>query len=292
MRNSNLIGTGVALITPFDKDKKVDHRGLENLVNHAIDAGVDFLVLMGTTAESATLSEDEKIVAIETIKKTNNQRIPMVIGIGGNNTQQVISQIQTFDLTDFTAILSVSPYYNRPSQEGIYHHFASIAESTDKDIILYNVPSRTGSNIEASTSLKLAYDFNNIVAIKEASPNYMQSAYILNDKPEGFLVLSGDDAFGLPMTLAGGHGVISVIGQALPQYSQMIRLGLNNQTDEAYELFYKILNITEAIYKEGNPSGIKALLKIQNICSNETRLPLIKASENLEKEIHELFNKL
>lgn len=292
MRNPNLLGTGVALITPFDEQKKVDHIGLEKLVNHAIDCGVDFLVLMGTTAESATLTEQEKLAAIETIKKTNQNRVPMVIGIGGNNTHQVIDQIQSTDLTDYTAILSVSPYYNRPGQDGIYQHFAALANSTKKDIILYNVPSRTGSNIEVSTSLKLANDFENIVAIKEASPNYMQSALILNDKPKGFMVLSGDDAFGLPMTLAGGHGVISVIGQALPQYSDMIRKGLERKTEEAYQLFYEILNITESIYKEGNPSGIKALLKIQNICSSETRLPLVKATNNLENEIQHLYNKL
>lgn len=292
MRNTDIIGTGVALITPFDEHNKVDLQGLENLVNHTIESGVDFLVLMGTTAESATLSDEEKIEAIEVIKNTNNNRLPMVIGIGGNNTQKVITQIQNTDLSDYTAILSVSPYYNRPSQEGIYQHFAQIAQSTEKDIILYNVPSRTGSNIETSTTIRLAHEFKNIVAIKEASPNYMQSSYILNEKPEDFIVLSGDDAFALPMVLAGGQGVISVIGQALPQYSEMIRLGLERKTDEAYELYYKILNITEEIYKEGNPAGIKALLKSLNVCSSETRLPLVKASDHLENEIQSLFNKL
>lgn len=290
--NKDLIGTGVALITPFDQHNQVDHSGLANLVNHAIDSGVEFLVLMGTTAESATLSKEEKEAAIQTIKETNNGRLPLVIGIGGNNTAQVIEEIKNTDLSDYTAILSASPSYNKPTQEGIYQHFKSIAESTDKDIILYNVPGRTASNVEASTTIRLAKEFKNIVAIKEASPNYMQSSLILNEKLEGFMVLSGDDAFGLPMTLAGGKGVISVIGQALPQYSEMIRSALDKKVDEAYALYYDILNLTEAIYDEGNPAGIKALMQVQGVCSSETRLPLVKASEDLELKIEKLFNKL
>ena len=290
--NKDLIGTGVALITPFDQHNQVDHSGLANLVNHAIDSGVEFLVLMGTTAESATLSNEEKEAAIQTIKTTNKGRLPMVIGIGGNNTAQVIEEIQNTDLSDYTAILSASPSYNKPTQEGIYQHFKAIAESTDKDIILYNVPGRTASNVEASTTIRLAKDFKNIVAIKEASPNYMQSSLILNEKLEGFMVLSGDDAFGLPMTLAGGKGVISVIGQAIPQYSEMIRLALDKKVDEAYALYYEILNLTEAIYDEGNPAGIKALMQVQGVCASETRLPLVKASAELEQKIEKLFNKL
>ncbi len=290
--NKDLIGTGVALITPFDQHNQVDHSGLANLVNHAINAGVEFLVLMGTTAESATLSKKEKEAAIQTIKATNKARLPMVIGIGGNNTAQVIEEIQNTDLSDYTAILSASPSYNKPTQEGIYQHFKAIAESTDKDIILYNVPGRTASNVEASTTIRLAKEFKNIVAIKEASPNYMQSSLILNEKLEGFMVLSGDDAFGLPMTLAGGKGVISVIGQAIPQYSEMIRMALDKKVDEAYALYYDILNLTEAIYDEGNPAGIKALMQVQGVCSSETRLPLVKASEELKQKIEKLFNKL
>jgi len=290
--NKDLIGTGVALITPFDQHGNIDHSGLSNVVHHAIDSGVEYLVLMGTTAESVTLSVEEKKAAIQTIKATNNNRVPMVIGIGGNDTAQVISQIQNTDLSDYTAILSVSPAYNKPSQEGIYQHFKAIAETTNKDIILYNVPGRTASNIEAKTTLRLARDFKNIVAIKEASPNYMQSSLILNEKPEDFMVLSGDDAFALPMTLAGGHGVISVIGQAVPQYSEMIRLALNKNVKEAYEIYYNLLDLTEAIYKEGNPAGIKALLQAQSICSSSTRLPLVAASDNLQQEIQNLFNKL
>lgn len=290
--NNNLTGTGVALITPFDQQGNVDHAGLANVVDHAINCGVDYLVLMGTTAESVTLSSHEKEAAVETIKATNNGRKPMVLGIGGNNTAEIISKFQSYDIQDYEAILSVSPAYNKPTQEGIYQHFKAIAESTDKDIILYNVPGRTASNMEPSTTIRLANDFKNIIAIKEASPSYMQSSEILNNKPEGFMVLSGDDAYALPMVLAGGSGVISVIGQAIPQYSEMIRLGMERKVDEAYKLYYQILNITNAIYKEGNPAGIKALLEVQGVCSRAARLPLVQASENLTSEIRNLFEKL
>ena len=290
--NQKLKGTGVALITPFDQHGDVDHSGLANVVNHAIDCGVEYLVLMGTTAESVTLSKSEKEAAIETIVATNNCRKPMVLGIGGNNTAEIVELINKTDLSDYTAVLSVSPAYNKPTQEGIYQHFKAIAESTDKDIILYNVPGRTASNVEPETTVRLAHDFKNIVAVKEAAPNYMQSSFILKNKPENFMVLSGDDAFALPMVLAGGAGVISVIGQAIPQYSEMIRLGADRKVDEAYDLYYRTMDITSAIYKEGNPAGIKALLEIQGVCSRETRLPLVKASDKLTEEISNMFNAL
>ncbi|MDO5654853.1 MAG: 4-hydroxy-tetrahydrodipicolinate synthase [Flavobacteriaceae bacterium] len=290
--NKNLIGTGVALITPFDAHGNIDHSGLANLVNHSIDCGVDYLVLMGTTAESVTLLESEKEAALETIIATNNGRKPLVLGIGGNNTADIIQQIQSKDLSIFEAILSVSPAYNRPTQEGIYQHFRAISESTDKSIILYNVPSRTATNVEPETTLRLAHDFKNIIAIKEAAPAYMQSSFILKNKPQDFMVISGDDAFALPMVLAGGAGVISVIGQAIPQYSEMIRLGIARKVDEAYDIFYQIFDLTNAIYKEGNPAGIKALLEIVGVCQRDTRLPLISASDKLNQEIHSLWQKL
>lgn len=290
--NSHLRGTGVALITPFDKAGNVDHSALSSLVNHAITCGVEYLVLMGTTAESVTLSPQEKHDAINTITTANQARLPMVIGIGGNNTQNIVEQINHDDLIQFEAILSVSPAYNKPTQEGIYQHFKSIAEATDKDIILYNVPGRTASNIEPETTLRLANDFSNIVAIKEASPNYMQSSWLLKNKPDNFMVISGDDAYALPMILAGGSGVISVIGQAIKQYSEMIRLGLNRQVDEAYKLYYHIIELMDVIYKEGNPAGIKALLEAANICAAHTRLPLIEASDDLKLKIKELYNHL
>ncbi|TDM00457.1 MAG: 4-hydroxy-tetrahydrodipicolinate synthase [Flavobacteriaceae bacterium] len=212
-----LIGTGVALVTPFNKDGSIDYPALEKLVNYVISSGVEYLVLLGTTSEYTTLSEDEKKEVIRVISKTNNKRVPMVLGIGTNNTQKVIEKIQNTDTSEFCAILSVSPYYNKPTQEGIYEHFKAIAQSTEQKIILYNVPGRTGSNISSETTLRLAREFKNIVAIKEASPNLSQSMDILSQKPEGFLVLSGDDEFALPISLAGGKGVISVIGQALAE---------------------------------------------------------------------------
>ena len=283
--NQNLIGTGVALITPFSENGDIDLNGLTNLVNHTISIGVDYLVIMGTTAEAVTLNKEEKEKTIKHIKEINNNRIPMVLGIGGNNTYAIIEQIKSTDLSDFTAILSVSPYYNRPTQEGIYQHFKAIAEATDKDIILYNVPGRTGSNIEPQTTLRLANDFKNIVAIKEATPNYSQSITLLQAKPKDFMVLSGDDEYALPITLAGGSGVISVIGQAVEEYSTMIQLALNREVDKAYEIQYKLLPLIRAIYKEGNPAGVKALLENLNICNRSTRLPLVQASESLKQEI-------
>lgn len=290
--NKDLIGTGVALITPFDTNGNVDHVGLANVVNHAINSGVEFLVLMGTTAESVTLSAQEKQAAIETIKTINNGRKPLVIGIGGNNTNDVIEKINQSDLSDYTAILSVAPAYNKPTQEGIYQHFKAIALSTEKDIILYNVPGRTASNINSETTLRLANDFNNIVAIKEASPNYLQSTEVIKGKPDDFLVLSGDDEFALPMTLAGGSGVISVIGQAIPQYSDMIRLALDRKVDDAYKVHYKLLDLIRSIYLEGNPAGVKALMEIQGVCGRATRLPLIKASDELTGKIQNLYTKI
>ncbi|MXV38936.1 4-hydroxy-tetrahydrodipicolinate synthase [Flavobacteriaceae bacterium Ap0902] len=282
-------GTGVALVTPFNADKEVDLKGIENLVNHSIDGGVEFLVLMGTTAESATLDADEKIKAIDKIKEVNNSRVPMVIGIGGNDTRKVSKQIASFDLNDFDAVLSVSPAYNKPTQEGIYQHFKAISESTDKSIILYNVPSRTASNMLPETTIRLAQDFENIVAIKEASPSFVQSTEIIKNKPEGFSVLSGDDEFALPMTLAGGDGVISVIGQAIPAYSEMIRLALDRKVDAAYEIHYRLMDLIRSIYIEGNPVGIKALLEIQEVCTRTTRLPLVKATDHLTQQIERLY---
>lgn len=290
--NKNLIGTGVALITPFKDNGEIDHNGLKNLVAHSIDCGVNFLVLMGTTAESVTLSDKEKDEAVATIKEENNNRLPLVLGIGGNNTKAVINSFKTKDLTDYTAILSVSPAYNKPTQEGIYQHFKAVSEATDKDIILYNVPGRTSSNISSETTLRLAHDFKNIVAIKEASPVFVQSTEVIKDKPEDFLVLSGDDEFALPMTLAGGSGVISVIGQAIPAYSKMIQLALDKKVDEAYKIHYDLLSLVRSIYLEGNPAGIKALLELQNVCSRQTRLPLVKASESLKDIIKNHFNSI
>ncbi|QTV05463.1 4-hydroxy-tetrahydrodipicolinate synthase [Faecalibacter bovis] len=287
-----LFGTGVALVTPFNQDGSVDYNGLENLVNYSIDGGVEYLVLLGTTAESATLTKEEKKEVVSAIKKYNNGRVPMVLGIGGNSTAEIIKEYAETDLSDYVAILTVSPYYNKPSQEGIYQHYKAIAESTDANIILYNVPGRTGSNIAPETTVRLANEFKNIVAIKEASPDFLQSTNILRlNTREDFIVLSGDDEFALPMTLAGGKGVISVMGQGLPvEFTDMIRKGLNKEVDAAYDSHYKLVEITRAIFEEGNPIGIKAVLANRGICQPYVRLPLVQATDNLSAKIADLLN--
>ncbi len=288
-----LTGTGIALITPFNQDGSIDFPALEKLVDYSIKGGVEYLVCLGTTAETPTLSKKEKSEIVSAIKSANAGRIPMVLGIGGNNTSELKEDFSSTDLSDFIAVLSASPAYNKPTQEGIYQHYKELATNTDAKIILYNVPGRTSSNINPETTLRLANDFKNIIAIKEASPNFLQSTEILKDKPENFVVLSGDDEFGLPMTLAGGKGVISVIAQGLPElYTEMIRLGLDRKVDEAYSLHYKLMDITRSIYLEGNPAGIKSLLSHKGICKVYTRLPLVPVSENLSGKIKELLNKL
>ena len=288
-----IIGTGVALLTPFNDDKTIDFQSLEKLVNYVIEGGVDYLVVLGTTAETATLSQVEKKQVIEAITKYNNNRIPMVLGIGGNNTNEVVEQIKNANLKDFVAILSVSPYYNKPTQEGIYQHYKLVAESSKLPIILYNVPGRTGSNIEPSTTIRLANEVKNIVAIKEASPNFSQAMELLRDKPKDFLVISGDDDFALPITLAGGSGVISVIGQGFPkEFSKMIRLGLKNEVAESYKLYFSLMESINLIFKEGNPAGIKALLSVKDICKDQVRLPLVKASQNLKNQLEDQINKI
>ncbi|MDO9261273.1 MAG: 4-hydroxy-tetrahydrodipicolinate synthase, partial [Flavobacteriaceae bacterium] len=253
-------GTGVALVTPFKKDLSVDVEALEKLVNYQIDNGINYLVVLGTTAESATLSKSEKEFVKETIIKTNNKRVPLVIGIGGNNTTAVIDEIKNTDLSAFDAILSVSPYYNKPSQEGLYQHFKAIAKSTDKPIILYNVPGRTAKNMEPTTVLRLANEFKNIIGIKEAAGDFVQAMKIIQHQPDNFLVISGDDMITLPMVLAGGAGVISVIAQGLPkEFSKMMQLGLDRKVDESFEIQYQIMDSIDYIFEEGNPAGIKAM---------------------------------
>ena len=289
---NKLTGTGIALITPFHEDGSIDFPALEKLVDYSIKGGVEYLVCLGTTAETPTLTKNEKKEIVSTVKSANSGRLPLVLGIGGNNTAEVKDEISQTDLSDFLAVLSASPAYNKPTQEGIYQHYKVLAQNTEAKIILYNVPGRTSSNINPETTLRLANELNNIIAIKEASPNFLQSTEILKDKPKDFMVISGDDEFGLPMTLAGGKGVISVIAQGLPEeYTQMIRLGLERKVDEAYSLHYKLMEITRSIYVEGNPCGIKVLLSQKGICKPYTRLPLVPASESLSKRINKLLVK-
>lgn len=282
---SILKGVGVALVTPFNEDLSVDFESLTKLVDYNIENGTSYLVVLGTTAEAATLSSEEKKQVVEQIIKVNNKRVPLVLGIGGNNTLEVKKQIEETDLSDFEAVLSVSPYYNKPNQEGLYQHYKMLA-STGKNIIIYNVPSRTGQNVDAETTLRLAKEFPNLFLIKEASPNILQYFDILRKKPEGFNLVSGDDEFTLPVTLAGGDGVISVIGQGYPkEFSTMVQLAFDKKVDEAYEIHNKLVEMTRLIFAEGNPCGIKVILAEKGLIKNYLRLPLVPASEGLYAKI-------
>lgn len=284
-------GTGVALVTPFNNDKTVDYKGLENLLNHVIDGGVDYLVLMGTTGESTTLSKVEKLAVIDFCKKINNSRIPVVLGIGGNNTMQVVADIKSTNFHGIDAILSVSPAYNKPSQEGIYQHYKMISENSPLPIILYNVPGRTASNMTEETTLRLANNFENIVAIKEASGNMDQILKIIKNKPTDFVVLSGDDGITLPMIHMGAEGVISVIGQSHPKdYSDMVSFGIAGKKEIANQLHNKLYDFYIPLYAEGNPVGIKACLELLGICKSQVRLPLVEASDAIKDELKSLMN--
>lgn len=289
----SLIGTGVALATPFRKDFSIDTEALIRIVNFSIDGGVEYLVAMGTTAENATMSQDEKEFVIQTIVDTNNGRLPLVLGVGGNNTMEVVEELKNRDLSPFEAILSICPYYNKPTQEGIYQHFKAISEASSIPIILYNVPSRTGSNMLPSTVMRLANDFKNIIAIKEAAGDMVQAMHLLKNKPIDFLVLSGDDMIALPMVLAGGSGVISVIGQGFPkEFSEMIRLGLNRKVDDAFKTHYLLSDSIDMIFEQGNPAGIKQVFHSLGIAENTVRLPLVKVDDSLASRIDQFVNKM
>ncbi len=283
-----LIGTGVALITPFNEDYSVDVEALKRVVNYNIENGINYLVVLGTTAESATLSKQEKQLVVSTIVSENAGRLPLVLGIGGNNTNAVVEEINQTDLSAFTAVLSVSPYYNKPTQEGIYRHFSRIASVSPKPIILYNVPGRTGSNITVETVVRLATDFKNIVAIKEASGDIVQAMKLINETPDNFLIISGDDMITLPMVLSGGAGVISVIGEGFPkQFSTMVQLGFQNKVKEAYAIHYRLAPCIDYIFQEGNPAGIKAVFKAKGLCNDVVRLPLVSVSKTLQHKIED-----
>ncbi len=289
----SLIGTGVALVTPFKKDFSVDTDALARIVNFQIDNGIEYLVVLGTTAENATLNEQEKQLVIDTVVHTNNGRLPLVLGVGGNDTAAVVSELKTRDLSAFQAVLSVSPYYNKPTQEGIYQHFKAVAEASPLPIILYNVPGRTASNMLPSTVLRLAHDFRNIVAIKEAAGDIVQAMKLIQGKPESFLVISGDDMITLPMVLAGGSGVISVIGEGFPkQFSEMVRLGLNRKVDEAYKLHYLFADAIDMIFEQGNPAGIKEVFKTLGLSENTVRLPLVNVDGNLAQRLQDFTKKI
>ena len=279
-------GTGVALVTPFKADLSVDVDALSKLVHFVIDNKVEYLVILGTTGEPATLSAKEHQIVINTVIEANDGRIPLVLGIGGNNTAAVVEEIHTKDLSHFDAILSVSPYYNKPTQEGIYQHFKAISEASSLPIILYNVPSRTGLNVQPKTIARLAHDFDNIIGVKEAAGDMIQAMQLIKLCPKDFLIISGDDLIALPMVLAGGAGVISVIGQGFPkQFSEMIRLGLGSNALEAFAIQYQLMDCIDMIFEQGNPAGIKEILRIKGIMENKVRLPLVSADDDLSSRM-------
>ncbi|QMU65625.1 MAG: 4-hydroxy-tetrahydrodipicolinate synthase [Flavobacteriaceae bacterium] len=279
-------GTGVALITPFNEDTSVDFEALEKLVNYQIDNGINYLVVGGTTGEPITLSRDELLAVRNKVIETNKGRLPLVCGIGGNNTAALVEEMQTADLSYFDAILSVSPYYNKPTQEGIYQHYKTLSEASPKPIIVYNVPGRTASNILPTTTIRLANDFQNIIGIKEAGNNVLQYLELIKSRPKEFLVISGDDDLAPDVVLAGASGVISVMGQGFPkEFSKMIQLGLEGKAKEAYQYYYRLMDGISLIFKENNPAGIKSILKEIGLCKNEVRLPLVRVSDTLQKEI-------
>lgn len=282
------LGTGTALITPFNDDKTVDVAALEQLVDFQIENGVEYIVVLGTTAETVTLSSEEKELVKKTIIDQNNGRVPLVLGLGGNNTALVANDLKTLDLSLFDAVLSVSPYYNKPSQEGIYQHYVALSEASPLPLIIYNVPGRTSSNIAPETVVRLAKSCQNIIGVKEAAGDLVQAMKLIQLVPNDFLVISGDDMIALPMTLAGGSGVISVLGQAYPKdFSEMIRLGLEKSTSKAYEIQYQMMDVVDLIFEEGNPVGIKALLAVLGDvkASMSVRLPLVSATESLQEKL-------
>jgi len=291
--HQQLRGTGVALVTPFNKQKDVDHTALSKLVNFVIDEGVDFLVALGTTAETSSLSDKEKFEVLKTIKDTNANRLPIVLGVGSNNTTQLVDLINKIDFDGIDAILSVTPYYNKPTQEGLYQHFKAVSEVSPLPVILYNVPSRTGVNLHAQTTLRLANDFDNIIGIKEASANFIQLMDIIKHKPEDFIVLSGDDATTFPLLSLGGDGVISVIANAVPKaFSQMVKSGLQGNYKEARQLHYCFTDLLKDVFIEGNPAGIKAMLEMQDIADNQLRLPLVAVSSKTYTRLKDQFKLL
>lgn len=279
-------GTGVALVTPFNADGTVDYDGLSRLINHLIDGKVEYLVSLGTTGEASTLNKDEKKKIWEFTASVNNGRLPLVAGIGGNDTAEVIDCIKTFEANGYDAVLSASPYYNKPTQEGIYQHYKAISESSPLDVLLYNVPGRTASNVSPETTCRLAADCKNIIGTKEASGNFDQFNQIMRDKPADFMLISGDDPVAMPMISLGAVGVISVIGNALPaQLSEMIRLSLKGDYTAALPQHLKLIEFTRMMFAEGNPAGVKAALKHLGICDDQVRLPLVRVSDGLRQGI-------
>lgn len=289
---NKLIGTGVAMITPFNKNAEIDFPALEKITQHILNNGVEYLVVLGTTGESVTLNKKEKQEIFDAVKKANTQKKPLVAGIGGNYTEEIVSQLKSFDFSEIDAVLSVSPYYNKPTQEGIYRHYMNLADASPKPIILYNVPGRTGSNMSADTTLKLSAH-PNIIGIKEASANFEQCMIILRDKPKDFLVISGDDSITLPFISLGMNGVISVIGNAFPtKFSNMVRLALAGKITEAQNIHFELLESMIKIFADGSPGGIKEIMNELGLCETTVRLPLVNVNAELAKNLRAITHKL
>lgn len=285
----DLKGTGVAIVTPFTKKGKIDFDALGRLVEHLVKGKVEYLVVLGTTGESATLGKEEKQQVIDHVVKVNKKRLPLVLGVGGNNTAEVVHSLKHTDLKAFSAILSVSPYYNKPSQEGIYQHYREVAKASPLPVILYNVPGRTASNIAWDTTVKLAKEFKNIVAIKEASGNLEQCMKIIKYRPKDFLVISGDDNLTLPIVACGGEGVISVVANAYPQlFSDMVRAALKYDLKTAQKLHYSLIDITDQLFADGNPGGVKHVLSLMKIMEPYVRLPLVQPNDKVQAKLREL----
>lgn len=289
----NLRGMGVALITPFKADKSIDFPALAKLLEYIIQNKADYIVVLGTTAETATLTEEEKTLVKSFVVERVNRRVPLVLGVGGNNTQALVDYLKSNDLSDFSAILSVVPYYNKPSQEGIYQHYKAIAEASPLPVILYNVPGRTGVNMTAETTLRLARKFDNIIAIKEASGNIVQMDDIIKNKPENFMVISGDDGITFPLITLGAVGVISVIGNAFPrEFSKMVRLALEGDFQNALLIHHRFTELFSLLFVDGNPAGVKCLLNAKGMIENELRLPLVPTKITTYEKIRDVLNKL
>ncbi|MEN8225674.1 MAG: 4-hydroxy-tetrahydrodipicolinate synthase [Bacteroidota bacterium] len=292
MKTDIFKGTGVALVTPFHNYGTIDFTSLGKLTKHVIKGGVDFIVALGTTSEAPVLSADEKIAVLNHILEITNGKVPVVAGIGGNNTQGIVDIIKSNNLDGISAILTVAPYYNKPNQKGLYHHFKSIATASTVPLILYNVPGRTSSNMSAETTLRLAGEFDNIIAIKEASGNMGQIMEIINNKPDNFLVLSGDDALTYPMMTLGAEGVISVVANAFPSdFSEMVKLCLEGKFADAQKIHYALLGIVNTLFEDGNPAGIKAALDIMGLSGNNLRLPLVKVNKATYNKLSALIEK-
>lgn len=285
----NFKGTGVAIVTPFTEKGEIDYPALTKLVEHLIKGKVEYIVVLGTTGESVTLSKEEKQNVINHIVKVNKKRLPLVLGVGGNNTAEIAESLKKSDLSAFSAILSVSPYYNKPSQEGIYQHYKAVSKASPLPIILYNVPGRTGSNMAWDTTIRLAKEFKNIIAIKEASGNVEQCMKIIKHRPSGFLVISGDDNITLPLIASGADGVISVVANAYPKdFSDMVRASLKYDFKTAQKLHYKLMEITEQLFADGNPGGVKQVLAMKNITKSFVRLPLVEPNDTVKAKLKKL----